>query len=107
MTTGSTVEVQQAILDHLRVPAANSAFAQRVLADNDQHPDEKGSIRAIALTHRQISFGWEMIVGQTIRSGNASDPLDPGFDPLSLGHLLDTYLCIPRFRRGVYEGGQG
>ena len=42
MTTGSTVEVQQAILDHLRVPAANSAFAQRVLADNDQHPDEKG-----------------------------------------------------------------
>jgi hypothetical protein len=42
MTTGSTVEVQQAIIDHLRVPAANSAFAQRVLADNDQHPDEKG-----------------------------------------------------------------
>lgn len=24
-----------------------------------------------------------MIMGQTMRSGNASDPLDPGFDPLS------------------------
>ena len=63
MTTGSTVEVQQAILDHLSVPAANSGFAQRVLADNDQHPDEKGSIRVIALTLRQISFAWEMING--------------------------------------------
>jgi hypothetical protein len=44
MTTESTVEVQQAILDHLSVPAANSAFAiaQRVLVDIDQHPDEKG-----------------------------------------------------------------
>jgi hypothetical protein len=42
MTTESTVEVQQAILDHPSVPATNSAFAQRVLADNDQHPDEKG-----------------------------------------------------------------
>jgi hypothetical protein len=60
---------------------------------------KRGSIRVIALTHRQISFGWEMHLGQPIRSGNASDPLDPDFDPLSLGHLLDTYLCIPRFRR--------
>lgn len=42
MTTESTVEVKQAILDHLSVPAANFDFAQRVLADNDQHPDEKG-----------------------------------------------------------------
>jgi hypothetical protein len=48
-----------------------------------------------------------MIMGQTIRSRNAYYPLDPDFDPLSLGHLLDTYLCIPRFRRGIYEGGQG
>jgi hypothetical protein len=53
----------------------------------------------IALTHRQISYGWEMIIWP-IRSGNAYYPVDPDFDWLSLGHLLDTYLCIPRFRRG-------
>jgi hypothetical protein len=29
---------------------------------------KRGSIRAIALTHRQIRFGWEMIMSQTIRS---------------------------------------
>jgi hypothetical protein len=49
MTTESTVEVQQAILDHLSVPAANSAFAQRVLADNDQRPDEKGKHQSDSL----------------------------------------------------------
>jgi hypothetical protein len=60
----------------------------------------------IALKHRQSNYGWEVIMGQTARPGNADYPVDPDFDPLSLDHLLDPYLYVPRFRRGMYEGGQ-
>ena len=46
-------------------------------------------------------------MGQSIRSGNAYYPVDPDFDSLSLDHLLDPRLYIPRFGGGMYEGGQG
>ena len=61
----------------------------------------------IALEHRQFSYGWEVIMGQTVRPGNADYPVDPDLDPLGLDYLLDPYLHFPRFRRGAYEGGQG
>ena len=61
----------------------------------------------IALKHRQVTYIWEVVMGQSIRSGNAYYPVDPDFDSLSLDHLLDPRLYIPRFGGGMYEGGQG
>jgi hypothetical protein len=61
----------------------------------------------IALKHHQFSFGWDVIMGQTLGPGNADFPVVPGFDPLSLDQLLDPYLYLPMFRRGIRQGGQG
>jgi hypothetical protein len=68
---------------------------------------DRGSIRVIALKHHQFSFGWEVIMGQTLRPGNADYPVDPGCDPLSLDHLPDPYLYFPKFRSGIRQEGQG
>ena len=46
-------------------------------------------------------------MGQILGPGNAEFPVDPGFDPLSLDHLLDPYLYLPKFRSGIRKGGQG
>jgi hypothetical protein len=46
-------------------------------------------------------------MGQTLRPGNVDYPVDPGFDPLSLDHLLDPYIYFPKFRRGIRQGDQG
>ena len=61
----------------------------------------------IAVKHRQVTCGWEVIMVQTVRTGNAYYPFDPDLDPLSLDHLLNPYLYFPRFWRGIYEGSQG
>ncbi len=61
----------------------------------------------IALKHRQVTYGWEVIMGKTIRPGNADYPVAPDFDPLNLDHLLDSYPYFPKFRRGMCEEGQG
>ena len=61
----------------------------------------------IALKYRQFTYGWDVITGQTVRPGNADYPVDPDFDPLNLGQLLDPYSYFPRFRRGRCEEGQG
>jgi len=61
----------------------------------------------IALKHRQFTHGWEAIMCQTVRPGNADYPVDPDIDPLNLGQLLDPYQYSPRFRRGMCEEDRG
>ena len=61
----------------------------------------------IAFKHRQVTYGWEVIMGQTVRPANADYPVIPDFDPLGLDHLVDPYAYFPRFREGVCEEDQG
>ena len=44
---------------------------------------------------------------QTVRPGNAYYAVAPNADPLKLGQLRGRCPYFPRFRRGMYEGGQG
>src|SRR5918997_47350 len=51
----------------------------------------KGTHRSDNPKHRQITYGWEVIMVQTVRPGNAYYPVAPVFNPLSLDNLLGPY----------------
>ena len=54
--------------------------------------------------YRQVTYGWEVIMVQTVRPGNAYYPVASDFGPLSLDHLLEPYPYLPGLQRRMYEG---